>query len=204
MRIFNIILRYKTILIELILRSRVLISIFILLGVDLSLNLNEEEDIELDSNKIETKNITNTENIPESAPSSSIEIDNISVSTFNNRPSSPGDSHFNLVDTNPLIDKIQSFLNNLDNQSQLILISILIIILCFVYILYIFSFIIAPSIFDVIKDHLPIRVKTFLIKLININRKLSVPFIILSFICLIISLLFAVIFLSIVLISRTN
>jgi len=103
---------------------------------------------------------------------------------------------------NKLFDKLNNF-NNLDNDSLLILYSILIILICLFYIIYIFSFVIAPSIFDAIKDILPVRIKEILIKLININRKVSVPFVILSFITLIIGLLFVVLFLSVVFIFKS-
>jgi hypothetical protein len=103
---------------------------------------------------------------------------------------------FNLIDTNLLINKLQFIINNfdsLDDQYKLILISILILLISIIYII---SFILAPSIFNAIKDILPIRVQTFLIKLININRKISVPFVILSSIMVIFSLLLVIFFLS--------
>jgi hypothetical protein len=144
------ILKYKNIIIELILKSRILISILIL-GEDFSLNLGKETNEILD---------------------------------------------------NQLINKIQSFINNMDNQTLLIVISISIIILCFAYIIYIFSFIVTPLLFDAIKDFLPIKIKDYLIKLIKINRKISVPFVILSFVMLVIGLFFAVSFLSLVVYLR--
>jgi len=122
-----------------------------------------------------------------------------------NRPSFHRYNQLNIIDTDSLIKKILSFMNidNLDNQSYLILYSILIILICIIYIFYIFSFVIAPSIFDAIKDILPIRIKDYLTKLININRKVSVPFVILSFIMLIFGLFFAVLFLSIVFLFKS-
>jgi len=117
---------------------------------------------------------------------------------------------FNLIDINLInfiVNRILWLINNynvLDNQLKLIINCILIILICFVYIFYIFSFVIAPSIFDAIKDILPIRIKDYLIKLININRKVSVPFVILSFIMLIIGLLFVLFFLSIAVIFKSS
>jgi len=107
---------------------------------------------------------------------------------------------------NLLIDKILSLINNynnLDNNDQLIILSILIILICFIYFIYIFFFIVAPSIFDTVKDYLPIRFKNYMVKFININRKISVPFVILSFIMIVIGLSFAIFFLSIAVIFKS-
>ena len=118
---------------------------------------------------------------------------------IDNRPPSPGHGEFNLIDTNSLYDNwlsLMNKINNLDIDSQIVIYSILLLILCFVYILYIFSFILAPSIFDVIKDLLPIKIKNLMVKFISINRKISVPFVILSAIMLIFCLLVVIIFLT--------
>jgi hypothetical protein len=144
-----------------------------------------------------SKNIT-IDNLRKNSSSLINTIDN-SNSTNISRPPSPGCGDFNLIDTNQFYNKFNSFINsfdNIDDQYKLIFISILILLICFIYILYIFSFVIAPSIFDVIKDHLPIKFNNLIIKFININRKISVPFIILSFISLILCLLVAIFLLT--------
>ena len=117
----------------------------------------------------------------------------------NNRPPSPGQGPFNLVDINPFFIKLQSIINNFDyydTDSKLIIISIILILLCFFFIIYIFSFVVSFLILDLIKNHLPLTLKTFLLRFININRKLSIPFVIISFIMMVIALFFATLFLS--------
>lgn len=124
----------------------------------------------------------------------------------NSRPPSPGYGGFNLIDTNSLVNKVLSFINNynnLDNQSKLIVSCIIMILIIIIYFIYIFSFVVAPSIFDTIKDILPIKLKNFFIKFININRKISVPFVILSFIMIILTLFFVIFFLSIAVIFKS-
>jgi hypothetical protein len=127
-------------------------------------------------------------------------LDNVE-DLVNNRPPSPGHGEFNLIDTNQLINKYYSLIDkfhNLDIDSQLIILSIILVIFGIIYIIYIFSYIISPSIFDAIKDILPIKIKNFMIKFINVNRKLSIPFVILSFIMVIICLLVAILALSVI------
>jgi hypothetical protein len=287
----NFILNYKTLILELLLRLRALISISLFLGIDLGLSLNEEEGVEeVEKTEIESNpDLINNEELPlsqteseliepESEPitetnkkneedkdnqnrnimkekervseimdvttasisaaivslgtiavqqsptastkatASAITLAAVGISaagltatkhkmldTFdeytdiNNRPPSPGHGEFNLVDINSFYDYWLSLINkinNLDIDSQIIIYSVLLLLICLFYILYIFSFIIAPSIFDVIKDHLPIKFNNLIIKFININRKISVPFIILSFISLILCLLVAIFLLT--------
>jgi hypothetical protein len=74
-------MNYKNLMIELLFKLRILISIITLLGIDVGLNFNnEEENTESKSNKIDNKEITNTEpeKIPElnPIPKSLTEIDN--------------------------------------------------------------------------------------------------------------------------------
>jgi predicted PurR-regulated permease PerM len=100
---------------------------------------------------------------------------------------------------NLFVDKVLFLINNynnLDNNDQLIIISILIILICFIYLIYIFFFIVAPSILDAVKDILPGRLKEFLIKFVNVNRRISVPFVLLSFFMILFGLFFAIFFLS--------
>jgi hypothetical protein len=137
-------------------------------------------------------------------------LDNIE-DLANNRPPSPGaiaTSEFNLIDVHSFTNKILELMKeiqNLDIDSQIILSCAMILLISFIYLGYIVSFIIAPSIFDAIKDHLHIRIKEFLIKFININRKLSVPFVILSFLLLVFSILFVfVILVGLVILNNLN
>jgi hypothetical protein len=61
-----------------------------------------------------------------------------------------------------------------------------------------FFFVVSPLIFDIIKNYLPIRLRDFMVKFISFNRKISVPFVILSFICIIFSLLLVILALAII------
>jgi len=114
----------------------------------------------------------------------------------------------NLIDTNELVNKILSFINNLHNldiDSQLIMFCVILLLINFIYFAYIISFIVAPSIFDIIKDYLPIKVKEFLIKYISINRKISIPFVILCSIFMAFTLLFVIFILTgIVILNNFN
>src|SRR5215471_1440975 len=112
----------------------------------------------------------------------------------------------NFIDTNKIFIKIQSFIdyfNNLDDESKFILLSIIMIAICLFYVIYMFFFMISPALFNTIKDILPIKIKNFMVKFININRIISVPFVILSFICIIIGLSCTILNLSILFIFKS-
>ena len=88
----------------------------------------------------------------------------------------------NLIDTSSFIYKIYSFtnnfnINNLDIDSRILVLSILLLVISIYFTVYMFFFVVSPLLFDAIKDHLPIKLKNFMIKFININRKISVPFV---------------------------
>jgi hypothetical protein len=150
----------KTLIIELLFKLRIIINI-LLLGIGNNMNLNETKRI--------LKPIDNQNNIP-------------SLSEQN---------EFNLIDTNSLINKIQPIINNYENlniDSQILVLSMFLLVVGIYFTIYIFIFIVSPLMFDAIKDHLPIKVKNFMIKFISINRKVSVPFVILCFIVIVCSL----------------
>jgi hypothetical protein len=125
----------------------------------------------------------------------------------NDRPPSPGSGGFNFIDTNTLFFRLQSIINNFDNLDtnlKLIIYCILILFICIFYIIYIFSFVVSPLIFDTIKDILPLKIKNFLVKFININRKISVPFVIMNFIITIFILLLVIFSLSTIIIFKSQ
>ena len=122
-----------------------------------------------------------------------------SLKTFFYFISSFGFSSFNLIDTNLLIAQIQSIINNfdsLDSEIKILFCIIGLLLLSFIYIIYIFVFVVSPLIIDLMKDHLPLRLKTYLLKFVEFNRKISIPFVIFSFIMIIFILSFSVYFLS--------
>jgi len=49
----------------------------------------------------------------------------------------------------------------LDIDSKIVIFAIIMLIACLIYIIYIFFFIVSPSIFDAIKDYLPIKIKNY-------------------------------------------
>jgi len=123
----------------------------------------------------------------------------------NNRPPSPGNGPFNFTDTNTneFIHKIYSFINNFDINlfdidTQLLIYCFLLLLSAGFFIFYLFFFVVSPSIFNTIKDILPIKVKEYLISYINFNRKISVPFVIIGFICIVICWFIVIISLGII------
>jgi hypothetical protein len=172
MNYLKYLLNNKAIILELVLIFRVLLNnlLLMILWNDWNFSLSEEDNIEVEYTDID------------------------------NRPPSPGCGEWNLIDTNSFYDYWLSLINkiqNLDIDSQIVIFSILLLIICFIYILYIFFFVISPSLFDAIKNILPLKLKHFMVKFININRALSVPFIILSFLLLLFCLLLAIFLLTI-------
>jgi len=112
-----------------------------------------------------------------------------------------GHGQWNLIDTNELINKILSLMDqyhNLDIDSRMMVLSILLLLIVVYFTVYIFFFIVSPLIFDAIKDILPIKIKNFMVRFININRKISVPFVILGFICIIIPVLVIILALAVI------
>ena len=104
-------------------------------------------------------------------------------------------NNINFIDTNSINDYLFSLINKistLDTESQVVIYAIIILIGSLVYLTYIFIFMVSPSIFDAIKDILPIKIKTTIVKYIKFNRVISVPFVILSFIMVILLLLIVI------------
>jgi hypothetical protein len=85
----------------------------------------------------------------------------------------------------------------------MLVLSIFLLVIIVYFTIYLFIFVISPLIFDLIKDHLPIKVKDFMVKFISFNRKLSVPFVILGFIVIIVCSLAIILALSIIVYFRT-
>jgi hypothetical protein len=132
-------------------------------------------------------------------------IDNIE-DLANNRPPSPGQGGFNLIDTNSLINKINSLANNYENldiNTQMLILSILLLAAVLYFTVYIFIFVVSPLIFDIIKNHLPLRLREFIIRYMNFNRKISIPFIILGFIVIVVCVLVVILALVVIVYFRT-
>ena len=125
----------------------------------------------------------------------------------NNRPTSTQYGEFNLIDTNTFINKVLSSIDKiqgLDIDSQILVFCIIILLINFIYFAYIFFFIVAPSIFNAIENILPVKIKSYLMKFININRKISIPFVILSAIFMAFSLLSVILILTVVVILNNS
>ena len=127
-------------------------------------------------------------------------LDNIE-NLANNRPPSLGCGEFNLIDTNTFVNKILSIMNkfhNLDIDPQILILSILLLAISIYFTIYMFFFVVSPLLFDTIKDIFPIKVKNYMVKFISFNRKISVPFVILSFIIIIMCLSVVILALAII------
>ena len=116
---------------------------------------------------------------------------------INNRPPSPGHGKFNWIDINSFkwVNKIQYIIDNFDNfdsDTKFILCAISFIFIALVYIIYIYGFIVSPIVFDLIKNYLPLKFRTFIEKIYLFNRKFNIPFIIFSFIFTLLCLFLAI------------
>jgi hypothetical protein len=62
-----------------------------------------------------------------------------------------------------------------------------------------FLFVVSPLLFETIKEYLPIKIKNLMVKLIKFNRIITVPFIILSFVIIIVCSLVVILALAVIL-----